>query len=152
MTSPAGAPVKPDPTDDAALAAAIEPLLRPRSVTIIGASASPGALGASVLVNLERSGYRGDVHLINPNRTEIGARPCLKTIGELPLGIDAAVLAIPRAGALEAIGSLARRQVGAAVILSAGFAGGRRSGTCRAARSRARVPASPDDCRKSCGR
>jgi acyl-CoA synthetase (NDP forming) len=110
------------------VSAAIERLLRPRSVAIIGASASPGALGASVLANLERSGYRGDVHLINPNRTEIGARPCLQTIDELPLGIDAAVLAIPRAGVLEAIASLARREVGAAVIFSAGFAEGGEAG------------------------
>ena len=33
-------------------------LLRPRSVAIIGASDSPGALGASALANLTRLGYR----------------------------------------------------------------------------------------------
>lgn len=102
----------------------IERLLRPRSVAIVGASATPGALGASVLGNLQRMGYRGDVHLINPNRTEINGRPCLKGIEDLPPGVDAAVLAIPRAGVLEAITALARRSAGAAVIFSAGFAEG----------------------------
>lgn len=124
MTSPAGAPVKPDRTDEASVTTAIERLLRPRSVAVIGASASPGALGASVLANLERAGYRGDVYLINPNRTEIGARPCLKSIDALPLGIDAAVLAIPRSAVLDSVAALARRDVGAAVIFSAGFAEG----------------------------
>jgi acetate---CoA ligase (ADP-forming) len=106
----------------------MEHLLRPRSVAIVGASASRGALGASVLGNLERLGFRGDIHLINPNRTEIGGRACLKSIEELPVGVDAAVLAIPRAGVLEAIRGLARRQVGAAVIFSSGFAEGGEAG------------------------
>ena len=102
----------------------LERLLRPRSVAIVGASATPGALGASVLANLQRMGFRGAIHLINPNRAEIGGRPCLKSIEELPSAVDAAVLAIPRAGVLEAIAGLARRGVGAAVIFSAGFAEG----------------------------
>ena len=109
-------------------AKAIERLLRPRSVAIVGASASPGALGATVLANLERFGFTGDIHLINPNRAQIGVRPCLKSVAELPAGIDAAVLAIPHAGVLEAIRDLARRDVGAVVIFSAGFAEGGAAG------------------------
>lgn len=105
-------------------AAAVDRLLRPRSVAIVGASATPGALGASVLANLERLGFRGEIHLINPNRAEIGGRPCLQRIEELPSGVDAAVLAIPRAGVLPAIEALGRQRVGAVVIFSAGFAEG----------------------------
>lgn len=101
---------------------AVERLLRPRSVAIVGASATPGALGASVLSNLQRLGFAGEIHLINPNRDRIGDRPCLKTIEELPRGVDAAVLAIPRAGVLEAVKGLARREVRSAVIFSSGFA------------------------------
>lgn len=107
---------------------AIARLLSPRSVAIVGASATPGALGAAVLGNLRRMDFRGDIHLINPNRAEIDGRPCLRRIEELPLGVDAAVLAIPRAGVLEAVAGLARRGVGAAVIFSAGFAEGGESG------------------------
>jgi len=102
----------------------LERLLRPRSVAIVGASATPGALGASVLANLLRLGFSGDIHLINPNRAAIGDRACLQSIEELPPGVDVAVLAIPRAGVLAAVDSLARRGVGAAVIFSAGFAEG----------------------------
>lgn len=106
----------------------IERLLRPRSIAIVGASATPGALGASVLANLQRMGFSGDIHLINPNRIEINGRPCLKSIDELTIGVDAAVLAIPRTGVLEAVTALARRSVGAAVIFSAGFAEGGEAG------------------------
>jgi acetate---CoA ligase (ADP-forming) len=100
----------------------LERLLRPRSVAIIGASDKPGALGASVLANLERAGFSGDIHLVNPKRTEIGGRPCVATVDDLPDGVDTAVLAIPRAGVLDVIRGLARRNVGAAVVFSAGFA------------------------------
>ncbi|HVY35448.1 MAG TPA: CoA-binding protein, partial [Caulobacteraceae bacterium] len=81
----------------------LERLLKPRSVAIVGASATPGALGASLLGNLERNGFTGEIHLINPKRDEIGGRPCLKSVLDLPMGVDAAVLAIPRAAVLDTI-------------------------------------------------
>ena len=56
---------------------AIGRLLRPRSIAIVGASATPGALGRQVLESLERFQYAGQIHLVNPKRTEIGGRPCV---------------------------------------------------------------------------
>ncbi|SES24876.1 acetate--CoA ligase family protein [Rhizobium sp. NFR03] len=103
---------------------AIGRLLRPASVAIIGASDKPGALGASVLANLDRLRFPGEVFLVNPNRAEIGGRACLKAIADLPEGVDVAILAIPRASVLEAVNALALRKTGAAVIFSAGFAEG----------------------------
>lgn len=103
-------------------------LLTPRSVVIVGASPTPGALGNSVLRNLERHGYAGAIHLINPKRDEIDGRPCLKSIDELPDGVDAAVLAIPGPAVLGAVQALAKRNVGAAIIFSAGFAEGGEEG------------------------
>lgn len=107
---------------------ALDRLLRPRSVAIVGASDKPGALGASVLSNLLRNGFAGDIHLINPRRAEIGGRPCLPSIDALPDGVDAAVLAIPRMAVLDTIKALAARKVGAAIIFSAGFAEGGEEG------------------------
>lgn len=106
----------------------LERLLKPRSVVIVGASDKPGSLGGSVLGNLERFGFSGDIHLINPKRETIGTRPCLKSVADLPPGVDAAVLAIPRVGVLPAVRDLAARGVGAAVIFSAGFAEGGEEG------------------------
>ena len=103
-------------------------LLTPRSVVIVGASPTPGALGNSVLRNLERHGYAGDIHLINPKRDEIDGRKCLNATDQLPHGVDAAVLAIPGAAVLPAVQALAARGVGAAIIFSAGFAEGGEEG------------------------
>ena len=103
---------------------AIGRMLRPRSVAIVGASPTPGALGAKMLANLENNGFTGDIHLINPKRAEINGRPCLPSVDDLPEGVDVAVLAIPQAAVLDTVRALARRKVGAAVIFSAGFAEG----------------------------
>ena len=100
----------------------MERLLRPRSVAIVGASPTPGALGASVLANLLRGGFAGDIHLVNPRRAEIGGRPCVASAAALPPGVDVAVLAIPGAAVLDAVRDCAQAGVGAAVVFSAGFA------------------------------
>jgi acyl-CoA synthetase (NDP forming) len=107
---------------------AIVRLLRPRSVAIVGASPTPGALGAAVLENLERAGYAGDIHLINPKRAEIGGRPCKASVDDLPMGVDCAVLAIPNAAVLDSVRACARRGVGGVIIFSAGFAEGGEQG------------------------
>ena len=107
---------------------ALDRLLRPNSVAIVGASDKPGALGAAVLANLERQGFAGDIHLVNPKREAIGGRACVPTVAALPEGVDVAVLAIPRAGVVETMRALGERRAGAAVIFSAGFAEGGEAG------------------------
>ena len=104
--------------------AMLDRLLRPRSVAVVGASDKPGALGASVLGNLERNGFAGAIHPINPNRATIGTRPCLPSVEALPEGVDVAVLAIPQPAVLEAVRALAARRVGAAIVFASGFAEG----------------------------
>jgi acyl-CoA synthetase (NDP forming) len=108
--------------------AALDRFLRPRSVAVVGASDKPGALGATLLTNLERNGFAGAIYPINPKRETIMGRPCLPSVDALPDGVDVAVLAIPRAGVLDAVRGLAARNVGGVVIFSAGFAEGGEEG------------------------
>jgi acyl-CoA synthetase (NDP forming) len=129
--------------DAGAAGRSLDRLLRPRSVAIVGASDKPGALGASVLANLERNGFTGAIHLINPKRATIGDRPCIGSVADLPEGVDAAVLAIPRAAVVDTIRALADRKVGAAVVFSAGFAEGGASGAAEQAEI-ARIAAAAD--------
>ena len=110
------------PASPPATRAAIDRLLRPRSVAIVGASPTSSSFGASVLANLDNAGFAGDLHLINPKRSEIHGRRCLASIDALPYGVDCAVLAIPRASVLESVAACGRRGVGGVIIFSAGFA------------------------------
>ncbi len=97
-------------------------ILRPRAMAVVGASADPRSFGGFVQGNLERYGYSGELHLVSRSSSEINGRPCVKTIDELPMGIDLAVLAIPEAGVLAAVTSLAARQCHAAVLFASGYA------------------------------
>jgi len=100
----------------------MERILRPRSIAVIGASADPRSFGGFVLGNLERFGYDGTLHLVSRSSSEINGRACVQTIGELPDGMDVAVLAIPESGVLEAVQSLAAIGCHAAVLFASGYA------------------------------
>ena len=108
--------------------AALDRFLRPRSVAVVGASDKPGALGATLLTNLANNGYSGAIYPVNPKRDEIMGLRCYPSVDALPEGVDVAVLAIPRAGVLDAVRGLAARKAGGVVIFSAGFAEGGEEG------------------------
>jgi acyl-CoA synthetase (NDP forming) len=101
---------------------ALQPLLRPRSIAIVGVSPEAGSLGGNVLTNLTRIGFKGDIHLVSRNNREIGGRACVGSIDELPEGIDVAVLAVPRQASIDAVKACVRRKIGAALVFASGFA------------------------------
>ncbi|HEY0940138.1 MAG TPA: acetate--CoA ligase family protein [Steroidobacter sp.] len=100
----------------------ISRLLRPRSVAVVGASATPGSLGAGVLANLTRFRFSNPLHLVNPRYDKIGDRPCVRSIAELPDGIDCAVLAIPQAHVADAVRACVEKNIGGVIVLAGGFA------------------------------
>ena len=100
----------------------IERLLNPKSLAIAGISSTPGSLAGIVLDNLRRFGFSGEVHLVHPKQDEIQGLRCVRSVRDLPHGIDCVVLAIPAAGVLDAVKACAERGVGGIVIFSAGFA------------------------------
>ena len=97
-------------------------LLRPRSVAIVGASPDPGTIGNNVLANLEASGFSGEIHLVSRTRDEIGGHACVKSIDDLPRGLDAAVLVVPEAVVPDSVEACARRGIRSAVVFASGFA------------------------------
>lgn len=101
---------------------ALERLLNPRSVAVVGAAPEPATPGGAVLANLERFAFPGDIHLVSRSRDEIRGRPCLKSIDELPEGVDAVVLVVPQAAVLAAVEACGRRGVGGTVVFASGFA------------------------------
>lgn len=101
---------------------AFDRILAPKSVAILGVSASGSSLGGNVLANLDRFAFPGDVHLVHPKADRVGDRPCVPSISDLPDGIDCVVLAIPAKSVLAAVKACAEKRVGGVIIFSAGFA------------------------------
>lgn len=100
----------------------IERLLRPKSIAIVGAAPERTSIGGGVLHNLEAFGYAGDLHLVSRSRDEINGRPCVKSIGDLPVGVDVVVLIVPQAAIKESVLACIERQVGGVIVYSSGFA------------------------------
>ena len=103
-------------------AAPVGRLLNPRSVAIVGASPEPASIGNNVVENLLRSGYGGEIHLVSRSRRDINGRPCVASIDDLPVGVDAVVLVVPEAAVVDSVAACARRQAGAVVVFASGFA------------------------------
>ena len=79
------------------------------------------ALGATLLSNLVKYEFHGQIYPVNPKRDELLGLKVYHSVDELPEGIDCAVLAIPRDFVLGTVKSLAEKGCGAVVIYSAGF-------------------------------
>jgi acetyltransferase len=100
---------------------ALNALFAPRTVAVIGASATPGKVGNVVVANMLAAGYRGRLFPVNPKGGEIEGLPVARSLSELPGGLDLAVFAVKRDVVLPALEELAGRGLKAAVVITAGF-------------------------------
>ncbi|WP_424830181.1 acetate--CoA ligase family protein [Ruegeria sp.] len=80
----------------------LDPLLKPRSIAMIGASRRRNSVGNDMIRNLVPSGFSGKVYPINPSYEKLYGWPCYKSIGDLPETVDMAVLSVPNR-VLEAV-------------------------------------------------
>ena len=86
--------------DRIAAVAAVQRVLRPRSVAVIGASRRPGSFGGAAFRHALDNGFRGELYPVNPNADFIGSRRASPSIGDVPGPVDLAIVAVPgRAGA-----------------------------------------------------
>jgi len=102
----------------------LDRLMAPRSIMIVGASATPGSLGHTTVENvLEHSDFQGTVYLVNPRGGELKGHPLYLDIDSVPAdAIDVALLLVPADGTMEALQRCAARGVGTAVVFTGGFA------------------------------
>jgi len=108
----------------------LQQLFKPGSVALFGASAEPGALGTVVLANLKSAGFHGPITLVNPKYEELDGQPCFKRLIDADCATDLAVIVAPAAVVPDIITDCGESNVGAAIVMSAGFseAGPRGSG------------------------
>ena len=80
----------------------LDPLLRPRSLALVGASPRPATYGRRMIAACLEAGFEGDVFLVNPKYDEIDGRPCYPSLRALPAPAEHAVLMVANAR-LEAV-------------------------------------------------
>lgn len=100
---------------------ALEFLLSPRSIAVIGAGREPGGVGRSVFDSLLSAGFPGEVWPVNPGADEIAGRPCFHDVPSLPAVPDLVVVAVPAKFVPSVVEACGRAGVAGAIVLSAGF-------------------------------
>ncbi len=116
------------------MAAALDALLRPARVALIGASGTPGRLTARPQAFLARHGFAGEVIPVNSGRDDVGGVRAWPSVGAVPGTVDHAYVLLDGEAAIEAVADCARAGVAAVSVLSDGFAEAGPEGAERQAR------------------
>jgi acetyl coenzyme A synthetase (ADP forming)-like protein len=101
---------------------AMQRIMNPKSVAVIGASAEDGKIGNSVMKNLINGGYQGAIYPIHPKADEILGRKVYKSVLDVPGDVDVAVFAIPAKFCAAAMAEVGRKKIPGAVMIPSGFA------------------------------
>ena len=97
-------------------------VFEPQSVAIVGASERPRSVGTQLLDNIIDSGFKGDIYPVNPSYQELRGLQCYASISAIDHPIDLAVIVIPAKSIPGVLHECGEAGIGAAIIVSAGFA------------------------------
>jgi len=98
-----------------------ESFFNPSSVTVIGASHTPGKVGYDVVKNLIEGDYEGHIYPVNPKGGEVLGLTCYPSVGDIGGEVELAIISIPAQFVLDAVEQCARKGIRAVIIISAGF-------------------------------
>ncbi len=93
----------------------------PQTVAVIGATENVGSVGRTILENLTNGAFTGKVYPINPKRSHVLGLQAYPTISAIEEPIDLAVIVTPASTVPGIIAECAAQQIGAVIIISAGF-------------------------------
>ncbi|GMO12305.1 acetate--CoA ligase family protein [Bradyrhizobium sp. TM233] len=100
---------------------AIERLIRPRSVAVIGASADPSKTSGRPVSYLRKHGFTGAIYPVNPRVADVGGLTCYPDIASLPDVPDVGLVLLGAERAHVAVRELSERGAAAAIVLASGF-------------------------------
>src|SRR5882672_4260277 len=110
----------PRPTEE--IVTAMNRIMQPKGVAVIGASAEDGKIGNSVMKNLINGGYKGEIYPIHPKAADILGYKAYKSVKDVPGVIDTAVFAIPAKFVAGALVECGEKKIPGAVLIPSGFA------------------------------
>ena len=99
----------------------LDPILRPRSIAVIGASRQPNTIGWQILDNLLRHGFQGPVYPVNPKAPAIHSIPAYPTVQAIGKPVDLALIAVPKEQVTAVAQECVEAGVKGLVVISAGF-------------------------------
>jgi len=98
----------------------MESFFTPQSVALVGASATPGKVGNSVLDSLAKHDYKGKVYPINPKADEILGLKCYPSLEAIPDKVDLVVVCVDLSVTPPILEACAKKGIHSVVIVSGG--------------------------------
>ena len=98
----------------------METFFTPKSVALVGASATKGKIGNSILDSLANYDYKGKIYPINPKATEIFGRKCYPSVAAIPGRVDLVVVSVDLSVTPPVLEDCAKKGVHSVVIVSGG--------------------------------
>jgi acyl-CoA synthetase (NDP forming) len=117
----------------ASLRPSLEPLLRPKSVAVVGASAKAGSAGSNIVLNLRQAGFAGKIYPVNPRYSEIHGIRSYSALADIGRPVDAVFIAVAAQYAVDILRQAVEIGAKSALINATGFADGGAEGRARQA-------------------
>ena len=100
----------------------LDPLFRPRSIAVLGASSSPTKIGGRPVAALIGNRFEGAVYPVNPRSETIQGLPAFASVKDIPAPVDLAICTVPPGAVMAVLEECAEKGVGALVVFTSGFA------------------------------
>ncbi len=101
----------------------LDPLLRPRSLAIVGASEN-GRWSRVIFDHLREGGFPGRIQLINPKLRQLWDQPCFPDFASLPVAVDHAVVLVGADAVSKVLIEGGRAGLRSALVFASGIGDG----------------------------
>ena len=110
-----------DEQDRQAAVAALQAVLRPASIAVVGASRDPRTIGGLVFANLLAGGFAGPVYPVNASAAFVQSVAAYPSVADCPTVPEMVSVCVPAPHVVGVVEQAAKLGTKAAVIISAGF-------------------------------
>ena len=98
----------------------MESFFTPKSVALVGASATPGKIGRSILDSIVNQDYKGKVYPINPKVDKIFRQKCYPSVDAIPGPVDLVIISVNLSITASILEDCAKKKVHNVIIVSGG--------------------------------
>lgn len=114
-------PLRPQPEAPTSKKGALDALLKPTSIAVVGASRQANTIGHQIVSNLVAHGFTGAVYPVNPRATAVNSMHAWPDLSSLPSPVDCAIVCVPSERVNDVAGECGANGVKGLIVISAGF-------------------------------
>ena len=99
----------------------LDAIFAPKSVAVLGVTATPGTVPYDIFYNILTSGYKGTLYPVAPGKRSICAVRAYRYVLDIEDPVDLAVVVFPAEVVDRALEQCGKKGIKAAIVISAGF-------------------------------